>query len=228
MIFFLITIILFAIDILMNLCNSQLFFMKSILPLLLLVGLLLNGCEPKRQNYDICLRLLASINDTAETIKLGDSLKISLTIPDTLVTDTGKLVIKSLQVANFYFTLYKIDTISTQRPTPNDSIIYGNSKSISVTNGVCNSSQVNMATNTRPYTSTLNILPPSKGLFIVQIEPQPGNIGVNSSSNYIGLAVNFSVVNKHWNLFESYNPGFINAIIPIDYSGFGSYCFRVK
>ena len=64
------------------------------------------------------VKLTTTINNNAETIHLGDTLKFILTIPDTLIaiskTDgtTSKVFINSLQSCSYNFTFYNADTIT--------------------------------------------------------------------------------------------------------------------
>jgi hypothetical protein len=190
---------------------------------ILALNLILAGCDPAAPYIDGGVKLLATVNDTAETIAFGDTLKFTLTIPDTLVTDSGTIVVNSLQQAYYNYDFEQVDTIDTARPAYVNRIF----TNAFATNGSCNGVQLYIATNKKPYTATLNLVPPSRGIFYVQISDQSGIIQANGSTN-IGLAVNFNVANQHWYLDETYNPGFSMSVLSLYNQGFGWYCFRVK
>jgi hypothetical protein len=192
---------------------------------ILALNLMLAGCDPAAPYIDGGVKLLATVNDTAETIAFGDTLKFTLTIPDTLVTDSGTVVVNSLQQAYYNYDFEQVDTTLPVSDTiTNVTRIFSNAFA---TNGSCNGVQLYIATNKKPYTATLNIVPPSRGIFYVQISDQAGIIKANGST-YIGLAVNFNVANQHWYLLETYDPGFTASELPFYNAGFGWYCFRVK
>jgi hypothetical protein len=84
--------------------------MKNILFLFLTVTLI--SCDPN--NKDIFntefVKLNATIESNAENINLGDTLKINLKIPDTVVTNSGTQIIQSLQRAQFGMYINAVDT----------------------------------------------------------------------------------------------------------------------
>lgn len=196
---------------------------------LFIVVIIIYSCDPPRQYHDTFVKLQATLNDSSETIHLGDTLKFTLTLPDTLFanSETGSetIPVNSVQKVDYPFYFYQIDTTSASILVKR---ISGN-KATFATNGMSDDgTQVRMAINGKPYTVTLNVVPPSRGLYNIYIPQMLGNIGVNNRSQYVGFALNFKVRNKHWYLFDPYNPGFTDAIAAADYNGFGSYLFRVK
>lgn len=58
--------------------------MKNIVLVFIIFSSILMSCEPERPYYTNFVRLNATISDTAAIIRLGDTLKIKFTIPDTI------------------------------------------------------------------------------------------------------------------------------------------------
>ena len=88
-------------------------------------------------------------------------------------------------------------------------------------------------TNTvKPFRSLLNLIPPYKGLYYIEITPQPDSLKINNSFE-AGLAVNFAVSNKQWVENAAYfnglnQPDFITSVTQADADGYGFYVFRVN
>jgi hypothetical protein len=186
-------------------------------------------CSGKGENHYFdpsfpAVKLSATLNDSAETIHLGDTLKFKLTIPDILTANaaigpTQTITVNTLQRAAYDFHFCQWDPIT-------NSLKYLFSNAV-ITDGVTHGyNSVYVSTNRKPYTATLNIIPPGKGIFYVQIGTQPLTLKVNNSFE-AGLIVNFDVKNKHWELFEPYFPGFIAGAVQTDMIGYGWYCFKV-
>ena len=170
------------------------------------------------------VRLNASINSPNETIHLGDTLKIDLSIPSSITSESGQINnVSSVQEALYTFTFYQVDTVT------NLDTRIRNSTSIFVSKGSINSylAAVSTSTGSLPFESILNLVPPSKGLYYVEITGS-GSIKVNNSYQAF-LKINFSVTSKHWNLLEPFTPG-ISASLAAnqDAQGYGFYCFRVN
>jgi len=170
------------------------------------------------------VRLNASINNPNETIHLGDTLKIDLSIPSSITSESGQInTVSSVQEALYTFTFYQVDTVT------NLDTRIRNITSISVSKGSINNylAAVSTSTSSLPFESILNLVPPSKGLYYVDITGS-GSIKVNNSYEAF-LKINFSVINKHWNLLEPFTPG-ISASLAAnqDAQGYGFYCFRVN
>lgn len=189
--------------------------------LLCIISIKLLSCGPDRGGLgNDSAKLNAELNNTAETIHVGDTLKFKLTIPDTLITSLQKILVNSLQETFYTFTFYRVDTI-----TKIGTRMTGNT--FFVTEGTTDGAAVYVSKNNKPFTATLNIIPPTKGLYYVQVTPQPGIIRVNNS--FVGgLRVNFDVVDKHWIMYNNYIPGFYPAVTQFDNDGYGYYCFKVN
>jgi hypothetical protein len=192
---------------------------KKYLPLLLLLPLF-QSFRCVKGNSPVPVRLNATINDTAANIRLGDTLRITLVLPDTMVSNGERIIVHSLQEAMYTFRLAKFDTIQKVSDRVKGSHL------IFATEGTTNGYSAYTSTGVRPYRSVINLVPPEKGMYYIQMEPQPGKGVVNKSVN-IAPIVNFAVPNKHWNLYEAHVPGFINAVSPLDADGYGWYVFRV-
>jgi len=186
------------------------------------LSLYLISCNPPSKYFDPeFVKLNMTLNDTAETISLGDTLKFKLTIPDTLNGVSRRVPVNTLQQGFYTFTFYQIDTIAKRGIRLGGNCIY-------VTEGTTDGFQVNVSKSTKPFTATLNLIPPSKGVYNFQVTPQPGTIRVNNSYE-AGLRVNVDVTDKHWSMFISYfGSGWINDLPQVDASGYAFYAFKVN
>ena len=175
--------------------------------------------------------LKTTINNSNENIKLGDTLKFTLTVPDSikifnkLTGDSSKIAISSVQECMYNFDFYFIDTSVIGQTT----VAKMNSPlNTFVTIGsIISSSSVFTTTGTKPFKSELNIVAPKKGLYYIDFGRQETTMKVNNSFR-AGLRVNMDVPDKHWTLFEPFNPGYINSSSNLNIEGYGRYCFRVN
>ena len=174
------------------------------------------------------VKVSATLNDTSAIIHVGDTLIFKLTIPDTLIANTPlgatqTVVVKTLQSGAYVFHFYRVDTVAKRT----DYIFSSNN--IFVTDGVMptSNSAVYVSDQRKPFTSTLHIVPPGKGLYAVEVTPQADRIQVNKNFTG-GLIVNFDVKNKHWEFLEPYFPGYAAGAAQVDSNGFGWYCFKVQ
>lgn len=196
----------------------------------LIITVIFISCEPVRPFYTDFVKLNATINDTSASIPLGDTLKIKFTIPDTITAvssggSSKSIFVNTLQECFYVYSLNKVDTIThtSQRLSGIYTIIsngYGRDGIIYVTN------------TSKPYSSILNLIPPSKGLYYLQMTQQPVTMKINNSFE-AGLAVNFAVNDKHWVENAVYfngpnQPDFITSVTKADANGYGFYCFRVN
>jgi hypothetical protein len=186
-----------------------------------------SGFECNKNRFNpYYIKLNATLNNTAEYINLGDTLKFKLTIPDTLVSVSQKVPVTSLQQAWYSFTFYQIDTATKLA-----------SRMVGKTNFASDGGTLDpysgvYVSKTKPYTVTLNLVPPAKGLYYLQITPQPGSIDVNDNY-HAGLKVNFAVADKHWVNAAKYfntpnNPDYLTSMAQLDGEGYGWYNFWVK
>lgn len=205
--------------------------MKKIIILIIIATPFLMSSTCKKDIYKNAegVRLNATINNIAETINLGDTLKITLTIPSTFVTESTQLVtVNSLQKGLYTITCYRIDTIN-RRP-----VNLNNTSSFFVSEG-SNISGTVYVSNISPFRSVLNILPPQKGVYVLEILAQTGQLNVNTS-DYYGLKVNFNIADKHWPMIAYYfntyfntdTNTFLGQLQDVNNAGYGYYGFRVN
>ncbi len=191
--------------------------------------LLFSSCDPDKKDIfnTEAVKLKATINNTSETINLGDTLKITVQLPDTIQSNTGVFPVQLLQKAQFYMKLSRIDTIKKIAVLfwPPD---YWTTKgSISGTNKF----DFMFDKTAKPYGVTIHFKPPQKGLYYLEMVSQAGDIKINNSYE-ARLFVNFDVPDKHFNILSIISPyfggqTFYDAFIQRDAQGFGTYFFRV-
>ena len=204
--------------------------MKYIYVNIVLIFIITNSsCDPNAGkdifNSEI-VNLKATIVSNSENITLGDTILIKLKVPDTLVTSGSTQIIQTLQRGQFALILNYLDTASRAgigiRP-PNIWTINGNLEG--------NFSYV-VNSNTKPYEVVIACKPPMKGLYLIEIISQSGQLKINN--NYEAkLIVNFNVPNKHLNILSIVSPyfggqQFYDAAVQKDNDGFGNYYFRVN
>lgn len=201
----------------------RLCIMKKILIVLLLPTLICSMCKKDYYTGTENVRLLATINNENETLNLGDTLKIKLVIPPILISESGVSTnVSSVQRGLYSFVFYKLDTVTktVTRITDNASIF--------MSKGTIDVSLANVYTSiVSSYESILNIKPPSKGIYYIQVTGL-GSIKVNGNYEAF-LKVNFNVLNKHWDMYSTYIPGYSSSpdIIRYEADGYGTYCLRV-
>jgi hypothetical protein len=190
----------------------------------LIISLLIS-CDP--DNKDIFnterVKLTATLSDTTEILLLGDTLKISLPLPDT-ITNSQTFIVQSLQRGQFYMSISKIDTIN-KKPIlitpPNYWVTKGN---ISSTNFL----SFEMSKTNKPYGIEIHFKPPSKGLYYLEMTSQPGQLKINNSYE-ARLFINFNAQNKHFHLAEPFfGQSWVYEVQQIVNEGLGVYVFRVN
>lgn len=165
--------------------------------------------------------LSATLNNTAETINLGDTLKFKLTVPDVLLSTTQSVPVNNLQSAFYTFVLYKIDTL-----TKMGTRITGNN--IFTTEGSTNGYSVYVSNNNKPFNAILNILPSERGIYYMEVIHVPGTIKVNNSYE-AALRVKFAITNIHSTMMAYYlSPAFAGSMDQSQNEGYGFYAFKVN
>ncbi|HMK04461.1 MAG TPA: hypothetical protein VK489_09725 [Ferruginibacter sp.] len=178
------------------------------------------------------VKLNLILNDSSETIHLGDTLKFKLTLPDNLNTSKRTVFVNSLEEGQYMFDIILLDTVlkrGVKLNTDRNSVIITEGSQSS------NSAAVYLSKN-KPFTATINIIPPVKGVYTFSIVAQPGKLMINNSNSPIGLKVNFALVEKHWNMlayyyatyFNTSNADFFASVQQNNIDGYGIYGFRVN
>lgn len=185
------------------------------------------SCNPSagKELVTEVVKLKATLSNTNENILLGDTLKIILKLPDTISSNLKTQVVQSFQRGFYAMQISREDTLNRKsiliRPPH-----YWTTKG--TTEG--NFSFV-MNTNAKPYEVIISIKPPEKGLYLLEVIPQPGVLKVNNTE--ANLVVGFDVADKHYIILSIIAPyfggqAFYDAFIKKDEVGFGTYLFRVN
>jgi hypothetical protein len=201
--------------------------MRSVSAVILLISIGFVKCGPTSQILNPeSVKINGILNMTNDTINLGDTLKYTIALPQTLSTSTSQSInINSVQYAFYYQNINIVDTINKLSnlvtPSQLDRFISpGHSSSTGTT--------VYTTTGNRPFISTLQLIPKVKGLFFIEIISQPGRIKVNDEYE-TNLFVNFDVANKHHNMLVGvFGPSYQQVLNSLESEGFGRYAFYVK
>lgn len=201
--------------------------MQRNLLLIFTLSLFIASCDPHDKpifNTEH-VKLKATINNISETVLLGDTLKISLRLPDTIVSNTRTIVVQSLQRAFYAMRIFKVDTVNKKGISQLPPLYWASQGSTS------NNLTLNLNTDRKPYGLVVNFKPKEKGIYYFEVVPQPGDLAMNK--DYLArLYVGFDVADKHYNLLSLIAPyfsgqPFYDAVVQSDAEGFGVYFFRV-
>ncbi len=193
--------------------------------------LLSSTCVKDNYKNTEAVRLNANISNTSETIALGDTLKITLTISGVIVTESAQnITVNSLQEGSYCVLCERFDTINRRAVGLNNTAAF-----FATQGSYYQGCQIFVTNTSNPYISVLNIVPPQKGVYQLHMLAQPGNLQIHSSS-YYGLKVNFNAADKHWNMLAYYYNTYFNTNIneflsvrqQTDSEGYGYYGFRVN
>lgn len=163
------------------------------------------------------------VNHPAESIYFGDTLKLTLTIPPQVTSESGVVnPVSSVQKSLYGFTCYQLDTLTSaaQRITAREAIRAAKG-ALGPTLSTISTTQA-----ATPFESVLVIVPPARGLYYLQLGGS-GALKINNDYEAV-LRLKFDVPDKHWRLFDPYLPGFAAGAARHDSTGTGFYCFRVK
>lgn len=201
--------------------------MKNIIAIIV-ISLLFSSCDP--DNKDIfnfeAVKLGATLNNTNKTILLGDTLIITVRLPENITNAAGIFPVQSVQKAQFYLKFLWVDT------TANNTATLINQPSFWTTYGTIspsNSFDFEFAKATTPFGVMINFKPPQKGIYYLEVISQAGQLKINNAYES-RLYVNFNVPDKHLNMAAPYLGGQVwldNAPLK-DSEGFGKYVFRVN
>ncbi len=206
--------------------------MKNVLPIIIGLSIIFFSCDPPRGQLESdFVKLNATLNNAAETIQLGDTLKFKLTLPDNLITSTRTVTVNSLQEGWYLFDFYLLDTVLKRGVRMAGTSIYISDGHLSA-----NGASVYLSNGTTPFTATINLIPPTKGVYTFEIVPQSGTLRINNSNVPIGLKVNFDVANKHWPMIAYYYSTYFNTdqnvflgqLQDVNNAGYGYYGFKVN
>lgn len=200
--------------------------MKNIINLFsLLILLIFFSCDPPRVSLTDSVKLKATISNTNESILLGDTLKIRLVLPDTIITENNeKIIVTSLQKAEFSASISKLDTI-TRSP------IYLAPPDYFTTEGSISSSNNRyfiLSNTAKPFAVTFKVVPKQKGIYRIEVSSQTAEMKINGNNQPIGLITGFDVINSHYMLLNPYYPEIVSDSNNIKQRGFGYYWFRVN
>ena len=197
--------------------------MKGLILSLMVFIVLISSCDPDKKdifNFE-SVKLGAEINNSNENLSLGDTLKVSLQLPDTIFNTEDAYFVHSVQQAQFYMYINKIDTINNRGPSVNSSSYWTTYGSISPTN-IFN---FQFEKSAKPYGVIINFKPQERGIYFLQVVPQAGQLKINNSYES-RLIVNFNVADKHVGLASPFfDSAWTNEVMT---SEFGTYIFRVN
>ena len=160
------------------------------------------SCNPNagKELVNDNVQLNASFSNTNLSFPLGDTLRISLKLPDTLNGSLRTQTVQSLQRGFYAMYINKVDTINRRAILIQPPLYW-------LTKGTKegNFSFV-MNTDTKPYEVIINFKPQEKGLYYLEVIAQPGVLKINGNSES-NLIVNFSAIDKHLTLVSNYFGG---------------------
>jgi len=203
--------------------------------LLFSASALLLSTTCKKDYYDgtELVLLKAALNNPNEVIRMMDTLKITFVVPPTITSETGVVApVNSVQRALYSFTFYQVDTLNTNPAAGTVRVTrIVSPRALVVSEGSMlpySVGSVLTSTAGPPFRSVLNLIPPSRGVYYVQISPG-GALEVNDSYK-AGLGVSLDVPDKHWTLADRYIAGYSTApeILRADAEGNGPYWFRAR
>ena len=167
------------------------------------------------------VKIEATLNNNNSSINLGDTIKISVLLPDVLSGSSGAVNVQSLQKAQFYMQLNKIDTVNNKTILQQQPTYWTTKGNISPSN-VFN---FEFSKDVKPFGVQINFKPQEKGIYYLEIVSQSGQLLVN---NYYEarIIVNFNVPDKHINIATPFfGTTWTNEALTREY---GSYIFRVN
>ena len=192
---------------------------------IILILFVFTKCEPSSQFLNPeSVKIKGTLNNVNDTLKLGDTLKYTIVLPQSLITSNSQNInINSLQYAFYYQHINLVDTINK---TANLATTFQLERFVMP--GFTSGTTVYLTTNMSPFFATLHLIPKIKGLFFIEIISQPGRIKVNNEYE-TNLFVNFDVSNKHHNmLINVFGPAYQTVLDNLESQGFGRYAFYVK
>jgi hypothetical protein len=189
-------------------------------------AILFIACNPQAGKPAIyeAIKLQATISNTNENINLGDTLKITLKLPDTVVSNLRNIAVQTLQRATFGLSVMKYDTINKRVKnvlSPNVWVTAGSTEGL--LSYVLNN-------NTKPYQVIINVKPIEKGLYRFEVVQKAGTLKFNNIET--NLLVGFNVPDYHYDILSIVAPYFggqpyYDGFVQVNNESFGVYFFRV-
>ena len=181
------------------------------------------SCDP--DNKDIFntefVKLMATISDTSSVIALGNTLQITVALPDTIVSNTSKYYVHNLQQAQFFMRIKKVDTSNSRSVIIMQPIYWVTRGTISSTNTF----DFIFSNTTKPFGVNINFKPIEKGIYYLEVVSQAGKLKINSAYE-ARLIVDFNVSDRHTDLAAPYfGQAWANESMTRQ---FGTYVFRVN
>jgi hypothetical protein len=176
--------------------------MKNKIMIIVLLFSIITSCEPPRNPPEQIkyVKLNAILNNINGNVALGDTLKIALKLPDTIIDNRGDVqLVNSLQMGQFALYINKMDTINKKADLVSLITYWTTQGSLSLNSSFF----YNMNTNTKPYGVVINFKPTTKGIYYLEVATQPTDLKING--NYDAkLIVGFNVINKHIDLITPF------------------------
>jgi hypothetical protein len=192
--------------------------MKKYYSVILILSYLIS-CDPPNRNYGYdSVKLKATISDTNIVIHLGDTLKVTLLLPDTIVSGTQKIPVSSVQQGFFGFTFNQLDTTTIPaKVTLMDfyPTLGFNDHNVSAV----------LSYGSKPFGVILNLVPTVKGIYYFDVSTQAGVLKLNGNYDS-NLYVGFDVQDNHYSMLDKYIPGILVATTM--FPDLGRYAFRVN
>jgi hypothetical protein len=183
--------------------------------------------------------LKVSLSNHKSTLKLGDYIILTATLPDTLIVDNVEKnfrfiePIKTIEELSLYCPVFIYDTLNRRLHSVEYTNIATNIEVISGKVLSAGSSKGNIAFSTDiPRQVEIKIKPKEKGIYYIELSPQPRKIRYNGDKR-AKLITRFDVIDLHHDLLAKYlqpedQQGYINSINEYYLNSGGIYGFRVE
>ena len=176
--------------------------MNKILSIILVtLALYLTSCDP--DNKDIFnperVKISGTFNNVSESIALGDTIKLNIELPDTVVSNGRGYFVQSLQKSEFSMDISKLDTINKRSILISPPAYFTTNGSISPTSSL----HFSLSKAAKPFRLTINFKPTEKGIYYFGVTSQAGQLKINNSFE-ARLVVGFDVPDKHIYLAEPF------------------------
>jgi len=185
--------------------------------------ILLYSCDPDKKDIFTLevVKVEATLENNNEIVYLGDTLKMKVQLPDIVIGNSGNVNIESLQKAQFFMYINRIDTVSNTAILIRQPAYWTIKGNISPSNIF----DFQFKNDTKPFEVIIYFKPQNKGIYYLEILSQAGQIKLNNTYE-ARLIVNFNVSDKHLYLATPFfGSAWTNNAQTRD---FGTYVFRVN